>query len=115
MPFGYVWTCDNCNYAVITAGLFTFRIDEHGNRVRCAHPVYSKADRKAVKIGASRDAYCPHCKEIKDVVVYIFADPTKKFPAVCDVCHTKLLDNLEDIPCPKCRYGHFREEGRWMS
>jgi len=114
MPFGYIWTCDSCGNSIITAGLFTFRIDKNGNRVRCGHPVYSKADRKAVKVGASRDAYCPHCKEIKDVIVMTFANPKKKFPAVCDICGEKLLENLEGVSCPKCE-GHFRETGRWMS
>jgi predicted nucleic acid-binding Zn ribbon protein len=115
MPFGYVWTCDQCNHSIITAGLFTFRIDKNGNRIRCGHPVYSEADRKAVKVGASRDAYCPKCGEIKDVVVYIFADRKKKFPAICEICHTKVKENLENVPCPKCKDGHFRETGRWMS
>ena len=114
MPFGNIWSCDKCSNSVITAGLFTFRIDKNGNRQRCGHPVYSKADRKAVKVGAIKDAYCPHCKEIKDVVVYIFANPKKKFPFVCDICGEKLLDNLENELC-KCGKGHFRETGRWMS
>ena len=114
MPFGYIWTCDQCKHSIITAGIFTFYIDKKGNRIRCAHPIPSEAEKNITKIGATRDAYCPHCKQIRDVTVMVFANPKKKFPAICDVCHTKLIENLEGVSCPKCE-GHFRETGRWMS
>jgi rubrerythrin len=119
MPFGNIWTCDQCGYSVRTAGYFKFYIDKNGNRKRCGHPIPSASDKKAA--GYSKEGFCPHCKETKDVVVATFAVPQnsegeyKEVPAICNVCHATLKDNLEGEICPKCNVGHFKESGRFMS
>ena len=114
MPFGNIWTCTNCGNSVRTAGLFKFYIDKNGIRHRCGHPIPSEADKRYGASGYSCEGYCPRCRQIKDVVVAEF-NPRREFEAVCDICGEKLLDNLEDLPCPKCGKGVFGESGRFMS
>lgn len=116
MPFGSIWTCDQCGYSVRTAAYFKFYIDKDGNRKRCSHPIPSKADKKAT--GYSKEGFCPHCKEIKDVIAATFSPQNpeaKEVPAICDQCKTPLKDDLENLPCPKCGKGKFKESGRFMS
>ena len=123
MPFGNIWTCTNCGNSVRTAGLFKFYIDKNGNRKRFAHPIPSEADKQATATGYSQEGFCPHCKEIRDVIVATFpvlqngsiGAEYKEVPAICDVCHTPLKDNIENLPCPKCGIGKFKESGRFMS
>ena len=123
MPFGFIWKCDKCGYSIRTAGLFKFHIDENGNRKRFAHPIPSEVDKNATVMGYSQEGFCPHCKEIKDVIVATFPVPQngplgaeyKEFPAICDVCHTPLKDEIEGESCPKCGHGKFKEYGRFMS
>ena len=114
MPFGNIWTCNQCGHSVRTAGLFKFYRDKNGIRHRCGHPVPAKADKNYIASGYSCEGYCPQCQQIRDVVVAEFK-PRKEFKAVCDVCGTKLIDNLNNVPCPKCNIGHFKEDGRFMS
>ncbi|MFZ2036446.1 MAG: hypothetical protein WAU62_05965 [Dehalococcoidales bacterium] len=116
MPFGNIWTCNQCGYSIRTAGYFKFYIDKNGNRKRCGHPIPSTSDTKP--IGYSKEGFCPHCKEIKDVIVATFTPQNpeaKEVTAICNVCHTPLKDNLEGELCPKCNTGHFKESGRFMS
>ena len=104
------------NVAILFGQLayFKFYIDKNGNRKRCGHPVPSKSDKHHVASGYSCEGYCPQCRQIKDVVVAEF-EPRKEFEAVCDICGTKLLDDLENLTCPQCGKGRFKEEARWMS
>ena len=123
VPFGNIWTCTNCGNSVRTAGLFKFYIDKNGNRKRFAHPIPSEADKQATATGYSQEGFCPHCKEIRDVIVATFpvlqngsiGAEYKEVPAICDVCHTPLKDIIENLPCPKCGIGKFKESGRFMS
>jgi rubrerythrin len=128
MPFGNIWTCNQCGYSIRTAGYFKFYVDKNGNRKRFAHPIPSEADKNATATGYSQEGFCPHCKEIRDVIVAIFPVPQndlldahnpetklKEFPAICDKCNTPLKDDLEGEICPKCNIGHFKESGRFMS
>ena len=114
VPFGIIWTCNQCGYSVRTAGYFKFYIDKNGSRKGFAHPIPSKSEKNYVASGYSREGYCPQCQQIRDVVVAEF-EPRKEFEATCDICGEKLLDNLENLTCPQCGKGVFREEARWMS
>ena len=133
MPFGYDWTCDNCNYTIRTAGLFEFYRDELGLRHRYGHPfpTTDESKRSSVK-GFTAVWYCTKCQQLREVVVVEFVrsqggslgaclaydDPEverTEFPAVCDVCNAPLKDDIEDEPCSRCGKGKFTEEARFMS
>jgi rubrerythrin len=133
MPFGTVWKCDKCDYTMRTSGLWEYFIDEFGLRQKYGHPLpTSKAAKNAGVRGFSVQWYCPRCRSVRDVAViefdkaqsgslgalgaYSFTDtPRQEFDPVCDKCGAKLIDNLENEPCPKCNVGHFEEEARFMS
>ena len=78
--------------------LVTLNFTHHKNGVlkRCGQPILSTSHTKP--IGYSKEGFCPHCKEIKDVIVATFTPQNpeaKEVTAICNVCHTPLKDNLE--------------------
>ena len=134
MPFGTVWKCYNCGYQLRTSALWKFYIDEFGLRQKYGHPgPNSKQAQNACVMGFTAQWFCPVCRSIRDVIVIEFNQSQngslgalmayydkpdvqhQEFDAVCDKCGTKLIDDLENMPCSKCNAGHFQEEARFMS
>jgi hypothetical protein len=133
MPFGYDWTCDNCNYTIRTSGLWEFYRDRLGLRHRYGHPTpkSDEAKRAGVK-GFTGVLYCTKCRQLREIVVYEFDQPQngsmgacmsfsnpkiphKEYKTVCDICGNHLKDRIGNICCPKCGKGKFKESGRFMS
>ena len=129
MPFGNIWTCNQCGYSIRTAGLFEYYIDEFGLRQRYGHLSRSEKAQKAGVRGFSVEWYCSQCKSVRDVSVLEFNDSQNgplpalmayykehaEFEPICDKCGGKLTDEIEGELCPKCNKGHFKEDGRFMS
>lgn len=114
----YQWKCESCSYMVETDGPHEFYIDSHGQRQRYGHPLpRSDEAEKAGVSGLTTVAYCPVCDEVHEVVIEQF-DPPRNFitcwlgahnliePA-CPECGNTLLDELPDVPCPRCASGKF--------
>jgi hypothetical protein len=133
MPFGYDWKCNHCDNTIRTSALWEFYRDSSGSLVKYGHPgTHSKRAAKAGIKGFYAEFYCPKCREVRIAPVIEFAksyhgaldalcaaeyDPTvKKYDVVCEVCHTELIDYLDESNiCPKCNIGHFEESARYMS
>ena len=131
MPFGSIWTCNNCHYEVTVSGMWDYYIDENGTRKRCAHLSRSAEAQKSLITGCSVEWYCPTCRSVRDVPVLEF-DKSKNsplpalsdhydksgvedVPVLCDKCGSEMSEDLDGLPCPKCGKGKFKESGRFMS
>jgi hypothetical protein len=112
------WTCDSCGYLVETNGPHEFYLDAQGERQRYGHPVpRSEEAAKAGVSGLTTVAYCPVCDEVREVVIERF-DPPRNFitcwlgshdliEPTCPACGSALLDELPDVPCPRCASGRL--------
>ena len=131
MPFGSIWTCNNCHYEVTVSGMWDYYIDENGTRKRCGHLSRSAEAQKSLITGCSVEWYCPTCRSVRDVPVLEF-DKSKNsplpaltdhydkpdvedVPVLCDTCGSEMSEDLDGLPCPKCGKGKFKEAARWMS
>jgi len=133
MPFGYDWTCDNCNYTIRTSGLWEFYRDKNGIRHRYGHPGPKSTEAKQAGVkGFTGVWYCTKCRQLREIVVFEFDQPQngsliasyaysiskiphKEFKAVCDLCGNHFKDCIKDIRCPHCKKGKLKESARYMS
>ena len=114
----YQWKCESCGYMVETNGPHEFYIDSLGRRQRLGHPLpRSDEAEKAGVADLTTVAYCPVCDEVNEVVIEQF-DPPRNFIAcwlgshnlivpTCPECGSTLLNELRDVPCPRCANGKF--------
>lgn len=136
MAAGTRWKCTHCGYKVTTSGLHEFYRDSEGTRKPYGHPLPNSVEAAECGIrGFSKRAYCPACDAIRDVVVMEFDDSTGPggawkralevakaysdigglFECICPECKTKLLEELADVECPRCKQGVFKYEINWVS
>lgn len=66
---------------------------------------------------AYRLSCCEHCGSIESVPVLKLLDAHKEYVGVCGKCwqNTKLIENIEDTPCPVCHKKALsvEEAGMW--
>jgi len=132
MPFGYVWKCNHCDNTIRTSELWEFFRDSSGTLKKYGHPgTHSKRAAEAGVKGFYFEGYCPTCRSVHNAVIVEFSEPQpgslgaclafenpdikhQEFDPVCDTCGEKLIDNLENEPCPNCG-GKLEESARYMS
>jgi len=103
---------------VETNGPHEFYVDAQGEHERYGHPVpRSEEAEEAGVSGLTMVAYCPVCDEVHEVVIKEF-DPPRNFVTcwlgahtliepTCPECTSTLLEELPDVPCPRCAHGKF--------
>ena len=131
MPTGVIYKCNNCGYAVTLSGLFEYYIDESGLRKRYGHLGRSAEAKQTGVMGFSVEWYCCKCQKVREAVVVEYCSPRngpldsclaytnlnvehKYFLAVCDKCGSVLVEDMDNLPCPKCKVGKFKESVRFM-
>ena len=131
MPFGYVYQCNNCHFEVTVSSGWEYYIDSNGVRKRYGHLGRSDEAKQAGVKGFTTEWYCRKCQKVREAVVAEYSSPRngpldsclaysdpnvghKDFLAVCGECNSVLIERLENLPCPKCGIGKFKESGRFM-
>lgn len=132
MPFGYVYHCNKCSHEVTVSSGWEFYIDSNGIRKKYGHLGRSDEAKHAGVKGITAEWYCRKCQKVKEAMVAEFSSPRngpldaalayndpdvehKDFLAICDTCGTALVEDMNNLPCPKCGVGKFIESGRFMS
>jgi len=132
MPFGFIYQCNKCSYEVTVSSCWEYYIDSNGIHKKCGHPAMSAEAKKYGVKGFMSFWYCPKCQQLKEAVIAEFSSPRNgsldacltysdpdvehnDFIAVCDACNSVLIEDLNNLPCPKCGVGKFKESGRFMS
>jgi len=134
MPVGNIWECDNCRFSICTSGLNFYYVDKLGQRQRYRRYARSKESTNESGInGFTVEWYCSKCRSLRETVVLQFDHPQngpiaafmeywnnlksehKDFEIVCGECGSQLFNDLNDLSCPKCGKGKFKESGRFVS
>jgi rubrerythrin len=122
---GLTWKCKNCSYEVVITDGWEFYLDGSHKRQRYTSPLPIVSPGIANVEGFSSDLYCPHCQDVRDVVIEDFgktvkpdgrdADKSETQP-LCDICGTRVKRALDASDrCPKCTTGTFKLHNVWES
>ena len=131
MPFGFSYQCNKCSYEVTVSSGWEYYIDSNGVRKKCGHPALSDEAKKYGVKGFMAFWYCRQCQQLRDAVIAEYSSPRngpldsclaysdpnverKYFLAVCSECNSVLVEDMDNLPCPKCG-GKFKDSGRFMS
>jgi len=132
MPFGFIYQCNKCSYEVDVSTGWEYFIDSNVTRKLYGHLGRSDESKKFGVKGFLSSWYCPKCQQLREAVIAEFSSPRngpldaclsysnpavehKDFRAICDACGSVLVEDMDNLPCPKCGIGKFKESGRFMA
>jgi hypothetical protein len=130
MPYAYLFQCQACGFDVELIGAKEFYLTPEGERTDYEYPAPDTYEWPVKRVsGLWNRVWCPACRDTRNLVIAELPEPAEHPVQVfllaeaegrsgdevgpCPVCGAATLNDLEDLPCPRCDTGRLTMIGEY--